>query len=274
MKDQIDLLLYDVLEQELSEHALFSDPRLMEVTGEAMIIASESGTLSGVSIARRLFEIVDDTLFIKVINPDGTEVEKGDMIMIIGGRLSSIDRVKPIAMSFLRRMSAIASNTADLVKLLEGSKIKVFDSASHTPLFYPFEQLAVQHGGGTIFDEMFPNITSVHTLFLNQDTFGRQSETYDGITIDHFEKYYAEVDTISGYEVALNSDYKMISLRDMSIRDILHCIEMNSSKSIILGGPYTISDVQSITNTSILGIRYVHSNTVKQVMNIQLTMNR
>ena len=51
-------------------------------------------------------------------------------------------------MNFMQRMSGIASKTAQLNKLIEGTKAKLLDTRKTTPLLREIEKWAVKIGGG------------------------------------------------------------------------------------------------------------------------------
>ena len=64
----------------------------------------------------------------------------GDVRVLLSGERT--------ALNYLQRMSGIATYTNNVVKLLEGSKIKLLDTRKTTPNMRIFEKYAVKMGGG------------------------------------------------------------------------------------------------------------------------------
>ena len=114
----------------------------------AYIIPKEAGVLAGVDIARLVFRMVDPELKIVLYNKDGDKVIPDDEIMRLEGRPSSILQGERTALNFMQRLSGIATKTAKLVSLLEGTNVKLLDTRKTTPLLRSLEKYAVRVGGG------------------------------------------------------------------------------------------------------------------------------
>ena len=121
-----------------------------EQRGVGLIRAKADGVLCGMSVASRVFFLVDESLACKVLAPDGTRVRPGDPVLRIEGCLQSILIGERVALNFLQRLSGIASLTRRYVEALPpGSTLAVCDTRKTTPLWRDLERYAVRIGGGT-----------------------------------------------------------------------------------------------------------------------------
>lgn len=115
---------------------------------EGVIRAKESGRVAGVEVALRVFATVDADLACTVLKPDGAAIVPGDEVMRIRGAARSILMGERLALNFMQRMSGIATRTAEVVDLLQGTPCQVLDTRKTTPGLRAFEKWAVRIGGG------------------------------------------------------------------------------------------------------------------------------
>ena len=88
---------------------------------EGVIRAKEAGRVAGVEVALRVFATVDADLVCTVLRPDGAAIAPGDEVMRIRGAARSILMGERLALNFMQRMSGIATRTAEVVELLQGT---------------------------------------------------------------------------------------------------------------------------------------------------------
>lgn len=117
-------------------------------SGRATLTAKEAGIISGVIIARKVFQFQDTDLSIEVQKHDGEPVAPGDTILIVEGSASSILQAERLALNFLQRMSGIASKTQEYAEAIKGFPAKILDTRKTTPLMRQLEKQAVRDGGG------------------------------------------------------------------------------------------------------------------------------
>ena len=119
-----------------------------EATGKSKLLVKEQGILAGVEIAKQVYQQLDPTLNFEILLTDGTPVRPGDIAFYISGRPRSILSGERLALNFMQRMSGIATATAQLVQLIEGTGAKILDTRKTTPLLRELEKTAVRLGGG------------------------------------------------------------------------------------------------------------------------------
>jgi len=116
--------------------------------GSAKLLVKQDGILAGVEVAKMVFEVFDPELKISIHLQDGTPVKNGDIAFEVSGREISILQTERLVLNFMQRMSGIATQTHEYVKLLEGLNTKILDTRKTTPGMRVFEKMAVRLGGG------------------------------------------------------------------------------------------------------------------------------
>ena len=76
-----------------------------------VIAARDEGRIAGLDFAETAFRLVDVTLIIKRLKPEGSDVKKGDEVMEVEGKARSILIAERVALNFMGRMSGIATLT-------------------------------------------------------------------------------------------------------------------------------------------------------------------
>ncbi|HBH25201.1 MAG TPA: carboxylating nicotinate-nucleotide diphosphorylase [Cytophagales bacterium] len=120
-----------------------------EMTGIARLIAKEPGTIAGIEMAQLIFDKVDCSMKVVKKVEDGAEVQAGDLIMELKGKVRSILSTERFLLNVMQRMSGIATRTHKLVAMLEGTETRILDTRKTTPFLRPIEKWAVAIGGGS-----------------------------------------------------------------------------------------------------------------------------
>lgn len=116
--------------------------------GKAKLLVKQQGILAGVQIAKTIFNIFDPRLKITVLINDGAKIQPGDIAFEVEGPEVSIVQTERLVLNFMQRMSGIATQTAEYVKLVDGLKTQIIDTRKTTPGMRVFEKMAVKIGGG------------------------------------------------------------------------------------------------------------------------------
>lgn len=119
-----------------------------DAMGKSHLLIKEDGILAGVEVAKRVFARFDETMKVEVLINDGTLVKKGDIAMIVTGKVRSLLQTERLMLNIMQRMSGIATMTNKYVKRLEGTKTHILDTRKTTPGMRMLEKQAVKIGGG------------------------------------------------------------------------------------------------------------------------------
>ena len=116
--------------------------------GKSHLLIKEDGILAGVEVAKRVFARFDPTMQVEVLINDGAHVKKGDIAMVVTGKVRSLLQTERLMLNIMQRMSGIATMTAKYVERLKGTKTHVLDTRKTTPGMRMLEKQAVKIGGG------------------------------------------------------------------------------------------------------------------------------
>lgn len=116
--------------------------------GRAQLLVKQEGVLSGMAIARKVFEKVDSAIIMTDYLKDGDKISPGDVAFLVEGPSVSILKAERLVLNFMQRMSGIATTTALYVSKVKGLNAKILDTRKTTPLLRGLEKQAVLHGGG------------------------------------------------------------------------------------------------------------------------------
>ncbi len=119
-----------------------------EAKGKSKLLVKEKGIIAGVNVAEKVFKYVDKELILDVIFNDGSEVNEGDIVFVVSGRVQSILKAERLVLNIMQRMSGIATTTRYYVGLISGTKTRLLDTRKTTPNFRILEKMAVKIGGG------------------------------------------------------------------------------------------------------------------------------
>ena len=116
--------------------------------GKSHLLIKEDGILAGVEVAKRVFARFDPTMQVEVLIGDGAHVKKGDIAMVVTGKVRSLLQTERLMLNIMQRMSGIATMTAKYVERLKGTNTHVLDTRKTTPGMRMLEKQAVKIGGG------------------------------------------------------------------------------------------------------------------------------
>ncbi|MDE6613805.1 MAG: nicotinate-nucleotide diphosphorylase (carboxylating), partial [Clostridia bacterium] len=134
----------DISNEDVSTNAVIPN----YVIGSVQLICKQDGVICGLPVFERTFKILDAQTEVKLFAKDGDKVKKGQLLAEVVGDIRVLLSGERTALNFLQRMSGIATYTAEVVKLLDGSKTKLLDTRKTTPNMRIFEKYAVKTGGG------------------------------------------------------------------------------------------------------------------------------
>ena len=111
----------------------------------ARIISREKAVVAGAAHARHLFGIMGCRA--RVLKKDGSRVRGGEAVMAISGEAKKILSCERTALNLMTRMSGIATQTAELVRMIpKGTRLHA--TRKTAPGLRYFDKEAVEIGGG------------------------------------------------------------------------------------------------------------------------------
>ena len=119
-----------------------------DAMGKSHLLIKEDGILAGVEIAKEVFARFDPAMVVEVLINDGAKVHRGDIAMVVTGKVRSLLQTERLMLNIMQRMSGIATMTHRYVERIEGTGAHVLDTRKTTPGMRMLEKMAVKIGGG------------------------------------------------------------------------------------------------------------------------------
>lgn len=146
----IDKIITLAIEEDVEKGDVTTNSLVPESTlAVAEMTAKADGVISGIDIARMVFERFDKNIRWLPSTTEGGRVKKGDSIVRIEGSYRALLTGERTALNILQRMSGIATATSNYVKELEGSATQLLDTRKTAPGMRILDKIAVRAGGGT-----------------------------------------------------------------------------------------------------------------------------
>jgi nicotinate-nucleotide pyrophosphorylase (carboxylating) len=117
-------------------------------SGCAEWVTRQDGVFCGGSLVGPLFRLLDPAVVVEAVVADGEPVRAGQRLLRIAGGAAALAAGERTALNLAMRLSGIATATAHLVRLLEGTGVRLADTRKTTPGLRLLEKYAVRCGGG------------------------------------------------------------------------------------------------------------------------------
>ena len=148
---------YDQLIDRLIDLAIEEDIATGDVTTNSIIPAHSravaemkmkaDGVISGLAIAKRVYEKFEKDILWDAKVKDGDRVKKGDIILRIEASYRCLLLGERLSLNILQRMSGIATETARYVEELAGTHTQLLDTRKTAPGLRVLDKMAVKDGG-------------------------------------------------------------------------------------------------------------------------------
>ncbi len=227
-----------------------------EAEFRAVIISKEACVLAGMQAARETFRQVDDTLDILECRADGDVIAAIEPVLAVSGSARSILTAERTALNFLQRLSGIATVTRRFVDAVAGSAIEIFDTRKTTPGLRLLEKAAVAAGGGRnhrmglydavmLKDNHLPLAGGMEALEEKIKAF-RKANPETPLEV--------EADTVVQVQRLLQiEEIDVILLDNMSIEDMVQCVDMRGDKRVLLeaSGGINLGNIVQVAATGV-----------------------
>lgn len=254
----IDDLILMALKEDISSEDITTNSVMREKKiGAVQLICKQDGVIAGLEIFKRVFELLDRETVTKLYFKDGDKVKKGDLLGEVEGDIRVLLSGERTALNYLQRMSGIATYTNNMVKLLEGSSVKLLDTRKTTPNMRIFEKYAVKVGGG---NNHRYNLSD--GILLKDNHIDAAGGVANAIKMakeyaPFVRKIEVEVENLDMLKEALEAGADIIMLDNMSPEMMKEAIKLTRGKAVTeCSGNITKENIQTIIDT---GVDYVSS---------------
>lgn len=187
-----------------------------ENRAEGRYLVKEDGVLCGLSVAERVFALIDPAITLTPKAQDGDHVKKGDVIATVSGPARGILTGERVGLNLMQRMSGVATMTANAVSEVAGTKATIVDTRKSTPGLRVLEKYAVRVGGGKNHRFNLADGVLIKDNHIAAAGGIRQALEAARRTAPHVMKLEVEVEDLAGVREALDAGADVIMLDNMS----------------------------------------------------------
>ena len=253
-----DELILSALREDITSEDITTNSVMREYQkGEVELICKQDGVIAGLSVFKRVFELLDKNTEFEFYFKDGDEVKNKDKIGVIRGDIRVLLSGERVALNYLQRMSGIATYTRGVANLLEGTKTKLLDTRKTTPNMRVFEKYSVKVGGG---HNHRYNLSD--GILLKDNHIGAAGGVKEAVAMakeyaPFVRKIEIEVENLEMLKEALEAGADIIMLDNMSIEDMKKAVELCDGKAETeCSGNVTKENVAKLTR---IGVNYISS---------------
>lgn len=257
----LDPLLNSWLQEDIGRGDRSTQGLQLSKPGKAVWIAKERGTIAGLSLAGRVFGLLDHgTIFVPQVG-EGEIAEKGQVIAEVSGLMDSLLMGERVALNLVMRLSGIATLTRKYVEVIADLSTKLVDTRKTTPGLRILEKYAVQVGGATnhrmgLDDSVM--IKDNHILAAGGIAPAiaqiRSSIPYP-LTIEVETSNFVEI------QAAIAAKVDIIMLDNMTLEDMARAVQLirrdNPEICIEASGNITLDNLRLVAKT---GVDYISSS--------------
>ena len=258
MKLKVDPLIMSALEEDITSEDVSTNSVMQTATmGEVDLICKEDGILCGVQVFSRVFTLLDEKTEVELYVEDGEAITKGQLIGKIRGDIRVLLSGERTALNYLQRMSGVATYTSKMVKMLEGTGIKLLDTRKTTPNNRIFEKYSVRVGGG---NNHRYNLSD--GVLLKDNHIGAAGGVKEAVAMakayaPFVRKIEVEVETIDQVKEAVEAGAHIIMLDNMSTEQLKEAIDyIDHRAEVEVSGNVTAENIARLKG---LGVDYVSS---------------
>lgn len=233
MKMYVDDIIKNALLEDINYVDTTSDFLIPEnQTSNAVFKAKDDGVLCGLDVALRVFELLDESFECECFFKDGDEIKKGDIICKFKGNTRSMLKAERTALNLIQHMSGVATATAELVKLCEGTNASIVDTRKTLPGLRSLQKYSVMVGGGK--NHRY-NLSSAAMLKDNHiDAAGGIAAALNALRtkVGHMVMIEVETRNLDEVQQALDAGANIIMLDNMDCETIKKAVELINGRAV------------------------------------------
>ncbi len=201
-------------------------------TATAIMLAKDTGVLSGIDVAAEVFRTVDPDLEFTAFKQNGDELNNRDHIAEIKGNARTVLTAERTALNLVQRLSGVATITAEYAAAIAGTNTKIVDTRKTTPGMRLLQKRAVIHGGGS--NHRFGLADGVLIKDNHLAAISGPNRIADAVaaarnTAPHTLKIEIEVTSLDELSQALDAGADIIMLDNMETGTIAEAVAMRNA---------------------------------------------
>ncbi|MCS5421177.1 MULTISPECIES: carboxylating nicotinate-nucleotide diphosphorylase [Psychrilyobacter] len=224
-----DALLEDAVIDDITTNSILDAEAVCEVD----LIAKEEGVICGLEIFKRTFDILGG-VEIQFMTTEGSVVKPKEIIAKISGTAKNILSGERVALNLIQRMSGIATKTNKMVKILDGTGIKLMDTRKTTPNLRYLEKYSVKVGGGNNHRYNLMDMAMIKDNHI-MAAGGSLTKAVLAVRNNHpfVKKIEVETESLDQVREAVEAGADIIMLDNMNVETMGKAIEIIDGKAIV-----------------------------------------
>ena len=217
----------------------------------AEMTAKADGVVSGLEIAKSVFERFDIGIKWTPFVEEGDRVIKGDRLVRVEGSYRALLTAERTALNIIQRMSGIATTTANYVKELNGANTQLLDTRKTAPGMRLLDKMAVKAGGGKnhrmgLYDLALIKDNHIKIAGGISNAVSQIKEALPEITIE------VEVTNLEETIEAIHAGADIIMLDNMSIEQMSAAVKLIDKKAKTeASGNMTLQRIKEVASTGV-----------------------
>jgi len=145
----LDTKLRELLDEDVGGRDVTTEATVpADAVGSGRFIAKSACVVSGLTAARRVFELLDPAVLWTPKTRAGERVEPGAVLAAVAGNGRAMLTGERLALNLLQRMCGIATETRRFADAVAGTRCRIYDTRKTAPGLRAFDREAVRDGGG------------------------------------------------------------------------------------------------------------------------------
>lgn len=252
----LDTLIQSALDEDIQSGDITTGATIPEdITASGNFLVKQRGILAGNEVVKRVFHLVDPTLYYATTITDGAEVTPGQVAATVTGSAASILKGERTALNFMQRMSGIATATNYYLGLVKPYPVQIMDTRKTVPGLRMLDKYAVHAGGGS------NHRIGLFDMFLIKDN---HIQVAGSVTqaIERCKAYRAmkkidsrievEVTTFEELDEALRCGVDRIMLDNFSVDDLRKAVTIIAHRcEVEASGGITSETIRAVASTGV-----------------------
>ena len=233
---------------DITSNAIFDD----NYTVTARLNSRADGILCGINVVKKVYEVINPKIEVKVFINDGEKISKGSLIAEITGSCKDILTGERVALNYIQRMSAIATLANKYANAVKPYKAKVVDTRKTTPLFRAFEKYAVITGGASLHRFNLSDCVMIKDNHIEYAGGVKNAVEKVKMNVSHAHKIEVETENLSQIKEALDAGADIIMLDNMTIEEMKQAVEFINGRAIVeASGNVNLETINAIAATGV-----------------------
>lgn len=223
-----------------------------DVHARAVVRVKQSGVLAGLDVFAAVFAHLDPAVHVGALVADGARVADVPAIVAeVEGPARALLTGERTALNLLQRLSGVATATAELVALVEGTGARILDTRKTQPGLRLLEKRAVLLGGGTnhrvgLYDAVLIKDNHIAIAGGIREALELARRGAPGLPLE------VEVRTLDELEQALAAHVERVLLDNMGLPDLRAAVALVAGRCLTeASGGVTRASVRAIAETGV-----------------------